>query len=104
MPNPQEILALKRFCQEITYRPRSLDSQPTERQDKALWCEDWLFIEMLKYWFLGESTYFAEAPPRRLRNNPLWSKDAVKASAEAIWADFSGNVNEIISYLRKARS
>lgn len=69
-----------------------------------MWCEDWEMIEILKYLFLGEETYFAEAPPRRLRNNPLWSKDAVKAKAQELWAQFGGNVEDIIGRMRSARA
>ena len=69
-----------------------------------MWCEDWEMIEILKYLFLGEETYFKELPPRRLRNNPLWSKEAVKATVERLWTEFGGNVDDIIGRMRSARA
>ena len=61
-------------------------------------------IEVMKYLFLGESTYIAEAPPRRLRNNPLWSKEKIKALAESLLAQYEGNLDDIIGRLRSARN
>lgn len=98
-----EMLSLRRFCQEITYRPRSLDSQPCQREGKSIWCEDWEMIEVLKYLFLGAQTYFAELPPRRLRNNPLWSKESIQAKAEKMYEDFGGDIDAMIGRMRGAR-
>jgi hypothetical protein len=94
---------LRIFCQEITYKPRMLDAQPCERSGAHIWCEDWKIIEILKFLFLGEDCYMRELPPRRLRNNPLWSKEAIKKEAVQMWADFGGNVNDIVGYLRSKR-
>jgi hypothetical protein len=61
-------------------------------------------IEITKFMFLGESTYYAEAPPRRLRNNPLWSKDRIKQRAEELLDRFDGHVMNLIEHLRSVRN
>ena len=53
-------------------------------------------IEMLKYMFLGGATYFSEVPPRRLRKNHLWSKESIKAKADALFVDCNSNVEKFI--------
>ena len=61
-------------------------------------------IEMLKYMFLGGATYFSEVPPRRLRKNHLWSKESIKAKADALFVDCNSNVEKFIEHLRAERS
>lgn len=99
-----EKLALRRFCQEISYRPRFAESQPHERANGCFWCQDWEIIEVLKFFFLGEEIYFVEAPPRRLRNNPLWSKEKVKTRALELYETFGGNIEAMIENLRSLRN
>ena len=101
---PDQNLALRRFCQEITYKPRALDSQPCERVGIYIWCEDWETIEIVKYLFLGEAAYFAEAPPRRLRSNPLWSKENIRGQANTLMLEFSDNIDHVIEFLRARRA
>jgi hypothetical protein len=81
-----------------------LENQWCKREGSRIWCEDWQIIEILKYMFLGETTYFNEASPRRLRNNPLWSKDEIKKKAELLLEDFGGNVDELVNRIRSARN
>ena len=61
-------------------------------------------IEVTKYLFLGAECYFKEPPPRRLRGNPLWSKEAIKDKAEAFMHSSNGNVNAIIELMRSVRN
>jgi hypothetical protein len=60
-------------------------------------------IEILKYLFLGEEVYFKEAPPRRLRGNPFFSKETIrekaKQSLEKHW-----RVDVLIDNLRSIRN
>lgn len=104
MLNYDECLALRRFCQEITYKPRPLDEQPCARQGVYIFCEDWEMIEITKFFFLGEETYFSEVTPRRLKNNPLFDKDIIKQKAQALFNHNNGNVEAIIEYLRGERN
>ena len=96
-------LTLRRFCQEITYKPRPLDAQNCDRSGVHIWCEDWEMIEITKYLFLGAETYFAELPPRRLRNNPLWSKEAVKDKAEKLLHSSNNDIKAIVELMRSLR-
>lgn len=95
-------LKLKIFCQEITGRPRRMEDQPSERSGAFLWCEDWEMIEILKYLFLGHETYMSEAPPRRLRVNPLWAKEQIAAKAEEL-VTVLGSADKIIEHLKEKR-
>ena len=60
-------------------------------------------IEVLKYMFLGESAYFSEAPPRRLRDNPLWSKEKIKQKACEYLDVWHGDIECVISVMRSSR-
>ena len=72
MLNDQDILKIKRYCQEIINRPRPIEDQAHRKQGGCLWCRDWEIIELTKYLFNGRSAYFGDPPPNRLKNNPLW--------------------------------
>ena len=61
-------------------------------------------IEILKYLFLGEDTYFKELPPRRLRNNPLWSKEAVKEKADKLMTITNNNITKAVDTMRGIRN
>ena len=104
MLTSEQNLALRRFCQEITYRPRPLDQQPSERKGLYIWCEDWEMIEVVKYLFLGAETYFKETPPRRLRGNPLWSKEEIKDKAERLLHSSKRDISAIIELMRSIRN
>lgn len=71
------IRSLQEFCQQIIFRPIPLDAQITIRDGDKIWCQDWETIEICKCLFHGEDVYRADPPPNRLKNNPLWSKDAI---------------------------
>lgn len=98
-----EIIQLKRFCQEIINTPKAIEEQPSIREGSFLWCADWEMIEIMKYLFLGETVYFVELPPRRLRNNPLWSKEAIKTKVEELLKVYE-TTEKIIEALRHERN
>ena len=98
-----DIIKLKRFCQEIISKPRPMEDQPSERRDGFLWCRDWEIIEILKYLFLGHDIYMMELPPRRLKNNPLWSKAEIEKKASLL-LPLSGHADRIIEQLRVYRN
>ena len=100
----EDNLILRRACQEITYKPRAIEDQPHKRDGIYLWCEDWEMIEILKYMFLGATTYFAEMPPRRLRNNPLFSKEAIKDKAERLMHSSNRDYTAITELIRSIRN
>ena len=99
----EDYLKLKNYCQEVISKPRPIDDQPHERSGIHIWCEDWKIIEILKYLFIGPETYVAEAPPKRLKNNPLWSKDDIIHEAETIKSNCE-TTEKIIEHLRYMRS
>lgn len=78
----EEVLIYKNYCQKIIENPRPIDAQPHIRDGGYLFCDDWWIIEVLKYFFNGPEMYMADPPPKRLRNNPLWSKEAIVKEAE----------------------
>lgn len=71
------IRGLQEFLQNVIFRPLPLDSQITVRDGDKIWCQDWEVIELCKCLWHGEDVYRADPPPNRLKNNPLWSKDAI---------------------------
>lgn len=79
-----EILELKTYNQEITYRPRRLENQESIREDGYVFCDDWEIIEILKCLFGGEDTYRADPLPNRLKKNPLFKgkEDIIKKTRE----------------------
>lgn len=82
MFTPQEILAIKNFCQFVIERPIPMDEDGLVVKDGFLWCGEWETIEILKVMFNGEE-YVGDPPPNRLKNNPLWSKeDMIKKAGE----------------------
>lgn len=103
---PEEQLTLRRMCQEITYKPRPMDEQPCEQPTLGgkLWCEDWEFIEVLKFFFLGRETYYAELPPRRLRGNAHFSHEKVESRALGLWILSGENVNKLVEIIRSKRA
>jgi hypothetical protein len=101
--SPEEILALKEFCQRIINRPRPIDDQPHKREGIFVWCEDWEMIEICKYLFNGREAYYGDPPPNRLKFNPLWSKDKIAESAETLTRTFN-SVKEIIDVLEERRN
>lgn len=103
MQTASDIVKLKRFCQEIIDKPRSMYEQPWKSLDDHIWCQDWEIIEILKYLFLGRETYMAEPPPNRLKHNPLWSKEAIEEKAEELLITYE-STDEIIEQLRSIRN
>lgn len=82
MFSQEEIIALKRLNQSIIFRPLPMDRQESQRQGNFMWCSDWWHIEVLKCLFHGADTYLGDPPPRRLKNNPLYSPSATVETAE----------------------
>jgi hypothetical protein len=99
----QDRQALKRYCQSIINNPAPLDGQPHTREGMKLWCKDWEIIEVLKCLFLGTSTYRADPPPRRLKQNPLWDQQAIISKAEAL-STRCDSVEAMIEVLKAERS
>jgi len=102
MLNKEDILKLKRFCQHITESPLPTEKQDFTRSDGHLWCREWETIEILKCLFLGTEIYLNDPPPRRLKNNPLWSQRDIITTAEAILKE-SKNIDEVIETLKRRR-
>ena len=61
-------------------------------------------IEIMKLMFLGEVAYFSEMPPRRLRNNPLWSKEKVKVASDKLLEAYDGDYYKIIENMKGVRN
>lgn len=103
---PEAQLKLRRMCQEITYKPRPMAEQPCEQPTISgkLWCEDWELIEVLKFFFLGKDTYYAEAPPRRLRGNAHFNHEKVERRALGLWTLSEGNVDKLVELIRSKRA
>lgn len=101
--NAEDILKFKRYCQEICFKPLPLSAQACQRQGTYLWCLDWEMIELLKCLFNGSGAYLGDPPPRRLRNNPLWSKDTIISKVYTLIAEYK-TAEKIIEYLREVRN
>jgi len=97
-------IALKRFVQQITEQPWPLDQQPCRAEGVFRWCTDWELIELGKCLFLGEATYLADPPPRRLRFNPLWSQDAIVQEARRLLTVHADSVDTLLSELQSRRA
>lgn len=99
----EDRIRFKRLCQEIVERPRRIEAQPCERAGAHMLLEDWMIIEVCKYFFNGSEDYAGDPPPRRLEGNPLFSKLNVAREADELWAKAEGNVEAIIYGIRKQR-
>lgn len=81
----EDVLLFKIYIQTITEKPAPLDGQTIiVREGRHVWCSDWEIIELCKCLFYGIDVYLGDPPPRRLKNNPLWSQDAIIDQAEAL--------------------
>jgi hypothetical protein len=99
-----EIYRLKDYLQEgIINHPRPFEEQPHGRLDKYLFCEDWEFMEILKYLIIGKEGYLLEPPPKRLKENPLWSQTEIPDKAEKLLAE-CGSAEKVIEYIRERRN
>lgn len=96
-------LKFKIYCQEIINKPRAIDDQPHVRMGGFIWCEDWKIIEILKYYFIGTDTYLVEAPPKRLKRNPLWKKDEIVLEASDLRIKLE-TAEKIIEHFREVRN
>lgn len=103
MFTPEDILNLRIYCQSITRAPRHMEEQLHTRAGVYLWCEDWLIIELCKYLFHGKETYYGDPPPNRLKNNPLFSKDAIAGEAEQLIAEYK-TADAIIAHFTTVRA
>lgn len=100
---PSEIQHLKRYVQSIINNPRSFDKQKFITKDGFIWCDDWRIIEILKYLFNGREMYMNDPPPNRLKNNPLWSKEAIMKEADEIVDEYK-TAEDIVSFLQQKRN
>lgn len=98
----EDALKLRRCCQSIISAPRSMEAQWYQFKQGFIWCEDWEMIEILKYLFLGKDLYYGDPPPRRLKNNPLWSREGIEQKAEELVRKL-GTVDMIIEEIRNRR-
>lgn len=103
MFNPEDILKFKNYNQSIIDSPRAWDQQPSKRENGSLWCDDWEIIEILKYFFNGHDGYMGDPPPNRLKNNPLFSKEAIVNEAAKIKGTFE-TADLIIQYFKARRA
>jgi hypothetical protein len=53
--------------------------------------------------FNGKDMYEADPPPNRLKNNPLWSKNAIVIEAEALISELK-TADNIITKLKERRT
>ena len=98
-----EIYRLKDYLQEgIINHLRPFEEQPHGRLGKYLYCEDWEFMEILKYLIIGKEGYLLEPPPKRLKENPLWSQTEIVDKAEKILAEYS-SAEKIIEHIKERR-
>lgn len=72
-----EVTILKTYCSQVQNSPRMLEDQPHRREGVHIFCEDWEIIELLKCLFNGVDVYMKEDPPKRLKKNPLWSREDI---------------------------
>jgi hypothetical protein len=98
----EERTKLKYYCQDITVSPCPLDKQKTVRDGQYMWCTDWEIIELLKYMFNEKDMYFEDPCPRRLKDNPFFSKEEIASKAEDIMSNY-GTVDSIIKHLESTR-
>jgi len=75
--NQEEILMLRRLCQDITSHLLPLNKQECIRDGDKWFCCDWWSIEVLKCLFNGIEGYMGDPPPNRLKNNKLWRKEKI---------------------------
>lgn len=80
----EESLILQNYLQKLLEKPRRIQDQPHTREGIFVWCQDWEIIEILKYLINGAEAYAGDPPPNRLKFNPLWSKEAMVMSGEAM--------------------
>lgn len=102
MLNDSDIHKLKNFCQIIIEKPRPMHAQPFKVLNGKFWCEDWEIIEILKYFFNGESMYLTDPPPNRLKNNPLWERNRIIFQARRLAEEFP-DVDNLINHLKLRR-
>lgn len=60
-------------------------------------------IEIVKCLFLGERIYKAEPPPRRLKENPLWSKEKIIEKKNRLMEKHL-TTEKVIEHLRNKRT
>jgi hypothetical protein len=100
--NESDIHKMKLFCQAVIDKPLPLDEQITHRENGCLWCTDWRIIEICKYIFNGRDMYINDPPPNRLKNNPLWSKEAIMEEAESLMSVLK-DADTMIDYFKHER-
>lgn len=100
----EEIIILKRYCQEIIDNPLSIDEQfhILDSQGKMVWCRDWEIIEILKYLFNGHSMYMDDPPPHRLKECEHFVKDQIAATGKLFVTNYK-TAGAIVDILKKRR-
>lgn len=76
-----------------------LENQYLCSEGDNFWCDDYEQIEWMKYLYEGKDRYYAYPPPSRGMNNPLFSKDRVKAYCKELMA-FHGKIHKIEEELK----
>lgn len=98
----EDNIKFQNFLQSVLERPRVMEAQPHVIKDGRVWCEDWRIIELLKYFINGREMYIGDPPPNRLKNNSLWSKEAIMSEAEDLALNLV-HADNIIKYLQSLR-
>lgn len=99
-----EIYELKNYLNDgIINHPRPFEEQPHGRLGNYLFCEDWEFMEILKYLIIGKEGYLLEPPPKRLKENPLFNQAYIVEQADMLVNQF-GTADKIIDYIKERRN
>ena len=93
---------ITKYAEGIINVPRAIDAQPHAQEGECIWCEDWEIVEICKYFINGRELYLQDPPPRRLRNNSLWSQEDIMAKGERLIKDCK-TMDTIISHFKGLR-
>jgi len=93
---------MRNYCQKVITSLLAPSEQIWKQEGEWTWCEDWEIIEMCKYLFNGD-LYQGDPPPRRLRGNPLWSKQKIMEKVDTLMTEFEGSVTRMIDYMEARR-
>lgn len=97
----EQRLVFQNYLQRIIEKPTRMEAQHVVKENGFWWCGEWHMIELLKYMINGHE-YMGDPPPNRLKDNLLWSKDAIVEEGTAIFSMFK-TPDAIVQYLANWR-
>jgi hypothetical protein len=75
-------LKLVSFIKHIQYSLLSIEGQRKIGEGKDLFVEDWLTIELAKFFYIGKEVYLSDPIPRRLKDNQNFNQEQIVKFAE----------------------